>query len=50
VELREIVRGESRHGGSMVARQADWLPLRKLVIPVLRETEVEIVDSGGRSL
>jgi hypothetical protein len=34
----------------MVARQADWLPLRKLVIPIFSETEVEIVDSGGQSL
>jgi len=34
----------------MVARRADWLPLRKLVVPISSETEVEIVESGGWSL
>jgi hypothetical protein len=34
----------------MVARWADWLPLRKLVVPTSSEPEVEIVESRGQSL
>jgi hypothetical protein len=37
-------------GGSMVARQVDWLPLRKPVVPTSSETEVKVVESGGQSL
>jgi len=34
----------------MVARQADWLPLREPVIPISSATEVEIMEPGGQSL
>ena len=32
------------------ARQADWLPLRKLVVWISSKMEVKFLESGGRSL